>query len=145
MEPRVSLLTLGVADVAASRAFYERLGFSASRASQEGVAFFDAGGVVLAVFGRVALAEDAGIADTAAAFSGVSIAHNVDSPSDVDRVLAEAVAAGARMVKPGQEAFWGGYTGYFADPDGHLWEVAFNPFMPLGEDRRVTLPPAAEP
>jgi uncharacterized protein len=140
MEPRLSFITLGVADVSASRKFYEALGFRASSASQSDVAFFDAGGVVLAVFGREALAEDAGVAADKPGFSGVALAHNVQSQTDVDRVLDEAVAAGAKLLKPGQKAFWGGYSGYFADPDGHIWEVAYNPFMPLNEAGRVTLP-----
>ena len=140
MQPRLSLVTLGVADVAAARAFYERLGFKASAASQEGVAFFAAGGVVLGLFGRAALAEDAQVADSAPGFSGVALAHNVSSEAEVDAVLAEAVAAGGCLLKAGQKVFWGGYSGYFADPDGHLWEVAFNPFFPLDSDGRITLP-----
>ena len=87
-----------------------------------------------------ALAEDAGVAADKPGFSGVALAHNVQSETDVDSVLAEAVAAGAKLLKPGQKAFWGGYSGYFADPDGHVWEVAYNPFMPLDEAGRVTLP-----
>lgn len=145
MEPRISFVTLGVADVAAARAFYERLGFKASSASQEGVTFFDAGGVVLALFARPALAEDAHVANSAPAFSGVALAHNVDSEADVDAVLAEAVAAGARLLKPGQRAFWGGYSGYFADIDGHLWEVAYNPFLPRDAHGRIALPPPQAP
>ncbi len=141
MEPRLSFVTLGVADVARARAFYERLGFTASAASQDSVAFFDAGGIVLALFGRAALADDAHVENAAPGISGVALAHNVASEAAVDAVLAEAVEAGARLLKPGQKVFWGGYSGYFADPDGHLWEVAYNPFMPLGEDGRVTLPP----
>ncbi len=140
MEPRLSFVTLGVADVARSRAFYERLGFSASKASNEAVTFFNAGGVVLALFGRKALAEDAGVANAPAAFSGVALAHNVRSEADVDAVLAEATAAGGRIVKPAQRAAWGGWTGYFADPDGHLWEVAHNPFFPLDAHGIVQLP-----
>jgi hypothetical protein len=140
MQPRLSFVTLGVADVAASRKFYEALGFRASSASQADVAFFDAGGAVLAVFGRQALAEDAGVAANKPGFSGVALAHNVQSQTDVDSVLDEAVTAGAKLLKPGQKAFWGGYSGYFADPDGHIWEVAYNPFMPLDASGRVTLP-----
>lgn len=144
MRPRLSFVTLGVADVASARGFYERLGFKASSMSQEGVAFFDAGGVVLALFGRAALAEDAKVedkvGDTAPGFSGVALAHNVGSDAEVDAVLAEAVAAGATLRKPGQKVFWGGYSGYFADPDGHLWEVAHNPFLPLDADGRPLLP-----
>ncbi|MDX2257942.1 MAG: VOC family protein [Hyphomicrobiaceae bacterium] len=140
MQPRVTFVTLGVEDVPRARAFYERLGFRASPMSQEGVAFFDAGGVVLSVFGRAALAEDAKVANSGPGFSGVALAHNVGSEAEVDAVLAEAVAAGATLRKPGQKVFWGGYAGYFADPDGHLWEVAYNPFLPLGRDGRALLP-----
>jgi predicted lactoylglutathione lyase len=140
MQPRVSFVTLGVADIAASRTFYERLGFKASVASQESVTFFDAGGIVLALFGRAALAKDSQMADSKPGFSGIALAHNVASEIEVDSVLAEATGAGARLLKPGQKAFWGGYSGYFSDPDGHIWEVAFNPFMPLDAEGRVTLP-----
>ena len=143
MDPRISFITLGVADVASSRTFYENLGFKASSASQESVTFFDAGGVVFALFGRAALAEDAHIDNSAPGFSGMALAHNVASEADVDAVLAEAVAKGARLLKPAQKVFWGGYSGYFADPDGHIWEVACNPFMPLDPDGRVTLPGAS--
>ena len=140
MQPRLSFVTLGVADVPRSRAFYEALGFKASPASQEGVTFFDAGGVVLALFGREALAEDAHVASSAPGFSGVSLAHNVRSEAEVDAVIAEMASHGGRVLKPGQKVFWGGYSGYAADPDGHLWEVAFNPFFPLDEAGRVQLP-----
>lgn len=140
MQPRLTFVTLGVADVARARAFYERLGFKASSMSQDGVAFFDAGGVVLSLFGRAALAADAQVADAAAGFSGIALAHNVRSDAEVDDVLADAVAAGATLKKPGQKVFWGGYAGYFADPDGHLWEVAHNPFLPLDPDGRPRLP-----
>lgn len=143
MEPRLSFVTLGVSDVVRARAFYEALGFKASAASEGAVTFFDAGGVVLALFGREALAVDAGVPATGSGFSGVALAHNARCEAEVDAVLAEAVAAGARLVKSGQKAFWGGYTGYFADPDGHLWEVAFNPFFPLDAAGRVMLPPPA--
>ena len=141
MQPRISFVTLGVADVARARSFYEALGFRASAASQPSVAFFDAGGLVLSLFSRVSLAGDAGVSDSPPGFSGVALAHNVASEAEVGRVLAEAAAAGGRVVKPAQRAFWGGYSGYFADPDGHLWEVACNPFMPLDDDGRPTLPP----
>lgn len=140
MQPRLSFVTLGVADVARARAFYERLGFRASSASTETVTFFDAGGVVLALFGREALAADAGVADGASGFSGVALAHNVATEEDVAGILAEAEAAGATIVKPSRKAFWGGQSGYFADPDGHLWEVAHNPFLPVDPTGRVTLP-----
>jgi uncharacterized protein len=143
LQPRVSFVTLGVGDVGRSRRFYEALGFKASPASQDAVAFFDAGGVVLSLFGRAALAEDVGVRAGEAEFSGISLAHNVNSESEVDEVLREAVTAGAKLLKPGQKVFWGGYSGYFADPDGHLWEVAYNPFMPLDANGRVILPASA--
>lgn len=141
MEPRLSFVTLGVADMKVSRKFYETLGFRASAASQESVTFFDAGGVVLALFGREDLAIDAAVPSGPSGFSGVALAHNVASEDDADRAIAEAVAAGGRLLKPAQKAFWGGYSGYFADPDGHIWEVAFNPFFPLDAAGRVKLPP----
>ncbi len=139
MEPRISIITLGVKDVARSRTFYEALGFKASTASQESVTFLDGGGVVLGLYGRGPLAEDATVEDSAPGFSGVALAHNARSEADVDAALAEAVAAGAKLVKPAGKVFWGGYSGYFADPDGHLWEVAFNPYFKLGDDGRVEL------
>ena len=143
MQPRISFVTLGVADVARARAFYEALGFRASSASQPSVTFFDAGGMVLGLFGRAALAEDVGMTGSAPGFSGIALAHNVGSEAEVASVLAEAEAAGGRIVKAAQRAFWGGFSGYFADPDGHLWEVAYNPFFPLDAAGRPTLPPPA--
>lgn len=145
MEPRVSFVTLGVKSIARARAFYERLGFRASSASNENVTFFDAGGVVLALFGRADLAADATVENGEPGFSGVALAHNVAGEADVARVLAEAEAAGAAILKPARKAFWGGTSGYFADPDGHVWEVAHNPFFPLDAAGRVTLPPPAPP
>jgi uncharacterized protein len=140
VEPRLTLVTLGVADVAASRAFYEKLGFKASTDSNPNVTFFNAGGLALALFGRAALAEDAQVQNAEFWFSGVTLAHNVASEEEVDKVIAEAVTAGAKQVKPPGKTFWGGYSGYFADPDGHLWEVAHNPFWPLDDEGRVVLP-----
>jgi hypothetical protein len=139
MEPRLTLITLGVGDIARARKFYEALGFKAGRASQESVTFFPAGGVVLALFGRAALAEDATVPDSKPGFSGVALAHNARSEADVDKAMAEAVAAGAKLVKPAGKTFWGGYAGYFADPDGHLWEVAHNPYFRLDEAGRIAL------
>ena len=141
MEPRISLITLGVANIARARAFYEALGFKASAASQPTVTFFEAGGVVLGLYGRDALAEDANVEASGSGFRGVALAHNVRSEAEVETVLAEAVAAGARLLKPAQKVFWGGYSGYFADPDDHVWEVAYNPHSPLDEMGRMTLPP----
>lgn len=140
MQPRLTLVTLGVADVARARRFYEALGFRASSASTADVTFFPAGGTVLGLYGRKALAEDAQVADGPAGFSGVALAHNTASEAEVDLMLAEAVAAGGQLVKPGQKVFWGGYSGYFADPDGHLWEVAYNPFFPFDAEGRLRLP-----
>jgi predicted lactoylglutathione lyase len=144
VEPRVSFVTLGVEDVARSRAFYESLGFRASRASEASVTFFDGGGIVLALFGREALAEDAGLSGSRPGFAVVALAHNVQNEAEVDSVLAEAVAAGGQLLRPGKKAVWGGYSGYFADPDGHVWEVAYNPFFPLDSAGCVTLPPPAD-
>ena len=140
MEQRLSIVTLGVADLAASREFYGRLGWTPSPASNESVAFYDAGGVVFGLYGREALAEDACVDASGGGFRGVSVALNVREKAHVDAVLEEAEAAGGRILKPAQDVFWGGYSGYFADPDGHLWEVAWNPFFPLDEEGRVTLP-----
>ncbi len=139
MQPRLSLITLGVADIARARKFYEALGFKAGSASNESVTFFSAGGVVLALFGRAALAEDATVDDSAPGFAGVALAHNAHSEAEVDNSLAEAVAAGAKLIKPAQKTFWGGYSGYFADPDGHLWEVAHNPYFTFDAEGRVVL------
>ena len=140
MEQRLSIVTLGVADIEASRVFYARLGWTPSPASNDSVVFYDAGGVVLGLYGRQALAEDATVDPKGEGFRGVAVAYNVREKADVDGVLREAEAAGARIVKPGQDVFWGGYSGYFTDPDGHLWEVAWNPYFPLDDHGRVTLP-----
>lgn len=139
---KMTLVTLGVADVAVSRRFYEGLGFRAAGFDNEGVAFFDMNGVVLAVFGRDDLAEDAGVSvEDGQAFSRISLAINLDSESAVDAAMAFAASKGGRIVKPARKVFWGGYAGYFADPDGYLWEIAFNPFWPLDEHGRPQLPP----
>ncbi len=141
MEQRLTLITLGVADLARSRRFYlDGLGWTASSAGNEHVVFIAAGGVVLGLYGRAALAEDMRVAAEGRGFAGFSLAHNVRTREEVDRVLAQAQAAGATVLKPAEEAFWGGYSGYFADPDGHPWEVAWNPFFPLDADGRVLLP-----
>ena len=144
MEQRVSLITLGVADLARARAFYEEgLGWTPSPASQEGVAFYQAGGLAIGLYPRAELAADCGLADPGPqAFSGLTLAYNTRSRAEADAVLAEAVAAGGKLVKPAQEVFWGGYSGYFADPDGHLWEVAHNPFWTLDADGALRLPDA---
>jgi catechol 2,3-dioxygenase-like lactoylglutathione lyase family enzyme len=140
VEQRISVVTLGVTDVQASAAFYERLGWTRSSQSQEAVAFFDAGGTVFGLFGTEDLADDAGLSGEGSGFRGVTLAQNLASKEAVDALLKEAEGAGARIIKPAAETFWGGYSGYFADPDGHLWEVAHNPFWPLDADGRVQLP-----
>ena len=140
MEPRLSLVTLGVADVARARAFYEALGWRASEAGGDGVAFFQANGLALALYGRAALAEDAGVEDRPGGFAAIALAHNVRSRAAVDGVLDTARAAGARIIRPARDAAWGGYSGYFADPDGHLWEVAWNPHFPLDASGNLRLP-----
>jgi len=139
VEQRISLITLGVADVAASRAFYERLGWAASPSSQDDVAFFQAGGMAVALWARDALAEDSCVTDVGG-WGGVTLAYNVGSPADVDATLEEAEAAGATIPRRGAETFWGGYSGVFVDPDGHPWEVAHNPFWELRDDGAVVLP-----
>jgi catechol 2,3-dioxygenase-like lactoylglutathione lyase family enzyme len=131
MEPRITLVTLGVSDLARSIRFYrDGLGLP-QRATPESVAFFEMRGMWLSLYAREALAEDATVSPEGSGFRGFTLAHNVRSPDAVDRLLAEAVAAGATLVKPGQKVFWGGYSGYFADPDGFLWEVAWNPDLPI--------------
>ncbi len=136
---RVNLITLGVSDVAMSTQFYERLGWKKSADSNENVTFFHANGTVLGLFGRVALAEDAQVAPSKDGFSGVTLAQNFDSEQEVDAAFAHAMVCGAKALKRPQKVFWGGYSGYFADPDGHVWELAFNPFMPLNSNGHMTL------
>lgn len=132
MQPRISMITLGVSDLAASVRFYEQgLGLPRMESPPE-VAFFTLNGSWLGLYGREALAEDAGVSDEGAGFAGFTLAHNVASEAAVDAVMAQAIAAGATLVKPAQKVFWGGYSGYFADPDGYLWEVAHNPLFWVG-------------
>jgi uncharacterized protein len=131
MEPRITLVTLGVSDLARSIRFYrDGLGLPQSE-TPESVAFFEMRGMWLSLYAREALAEDATVSPEGSGFRGFTLAHNVRSPEAVDRLLADAVAAGATLVKPGQKVFWGGYSGYFADPDGFLWEIAWNPDLPI--------------
>jgi catechol 2,3-dioxygenase-like lactoylglutathione lyase family enzyme len=138
----MTLVTLGVADVAASRRFYEGLGFRPADFDNADVAFFDMNGVVLAVFGRKDLGEDAAVAvEAGGAFSRMSLAINLDSEAAVDAAMAFAAQQGGRVTQPARKVFWGGYAGYFADPDGFLWEIAYNPFWPLDEHGRPQLPP----
>ncbi|HEX8913197.1 MAG TPA: VOC family protein [Humisphaera sp.] len=141
MPLRLSLVTLGTADVPRAVAFYrDGLGLPMSSASVDDVAFFRAGGCVLAVYPRDKLAGVPDPLPAGGAYGGFTLAYNVPDKADVAAVLARAAAAGARVVKPAADAFWGGHHGYFADPDGHLWEVAWNPFFPLDEAGNVVLP-----
>src|SRR3954466_12607789 len=140
MEPRISLITLGVADLGRARAFYEALGWRASSASTHDVTFFQGNGLALALFGRAALAADSAVPDHPTGFSGIALAHNAHSKAEADQVFAEALAAGAKSLKAPHDTNWGGYSGYFADLDGHLWEVAWNPFFPLDLHGNLGLP-----
>ncbi len=142
MEQRLSMVSLGVENVAESTAFYDRLGWKKSEtASNDAITFIQLGGIMLGLYGRGPLAEDIGIEDSARTdFSGITLAHNTRSKEQVDDVLSLVVNAGAKLLKPGQDVFWGGYSGYFADPDGHIWEVAWNPFLEISENGAIILP-----
>ncbi len=141
MEPRVSIVTLGVTDLERAVSFYQDgLGWPLSGASNENIAFFKTSGTVLALHPREKLAADANTEPEGSGFSGFTLAHNVADKEQVARVLGEAEAAGARIVKEAQDVFWGGHSGYFADPDGYLWEVAWNPYAPLAKDGSLILP-----
>jgi hypothetical protein len=140
MEQRLSLITLGVAELERSSEFYERLGWRRSMTKAEGVVFFQAGGIALALYPRNELAKDARIAPQGDGFNGISLAYNTRNREEVDSVLAEAQAAGAKILKPAEEAFWGGYSGYFADLDGFLWEVAWNPSLAMTKDGSIRVP-----
>jgi uncharacterized protein len=138
MEQRISLITLGVADVPAARAFYDALGWTCDTDPALDVAFFQLGGVVLAVWDRRQLTEDSTVTDRGG-FGGVTLAYNVRAPEEVDAVLTEAEAAGATIGRPGAKTFWGGYSGVFVDPDGHPWEVAHNPHWTIEADGSVRI------
>jgi catechol 2,3-dioxygenase-like lactoylglutathione lyase family enzyme len=137
--PCLTVVTLGVQNLARSRTFYEALGFRPSSSSNESIVFVDAG-VVLALYRRKLLADDANIPSEGSGFGGVTLARNVRSKAEVDAALEVAKKAGAAILKPAQEAFWGGYSGYFADPDGYPWEVAYNPHWTLDANGQVVLP-----
>jgi catechol 2,3-dioxygenase-like lactoylglutathione lyase family enzyme len=139
MEQRVSLITLGVRDLARARAFYEALGWTTRAGAEDDVVFFQAGGMVVALWDRASLAEDSGV-DDAGGWGGVTLAYNVRSPAEVDRVIEEARSAGANIVREPDETFWGGYSAAFTDPEGHAWEVAHNPRWTIHEDGSVELP-----
>jgi uncharacterized glyoxalase superfamily protein PhnB len=138
----LSLVTLGVSSIPRSVEFYERLGFERRMHENEGIGFFQAGAVAFAVFSSAELAKDANVAfeNMSDSFRGFSLAWNCRSKLEVDAVIEHAEKTGAVIRKPAQDVFWGGYSGYFADPDGHLWEVAFNPHFPLSDDGRLQIP-----
>lgn len=141
MEQRVSLITLGVSDLKRARTFYEALGWRGQEVEE--TVFFQAGGLAVTLWSREKLAADAGIDEVDGArprFSGITLAHNVRSEDEVRQVVATASDAGATVTRPPEATFYGGYAAYFSDPDGHLWEVAFNPGFTLGEDGSLTLP-----
>jgi uncharacterized glyoxalase superfamily protein PhnB len=139
VEQRISLITLGVADVSRARTFYERLGWQGQEAEE--TVFFQAGAMAVVLWARHKLAADAGIGDSSAGgFGGLALAHNVRSQAEVDGLLASAADAGAQITQAARETFYGGYAGYFRDLDGHVWEIAYNPGFRLGPDGSLTLP-----
>jgi catechol 2,3-dioxygenase-like lactoylglutathione lyase family enzyme len=138
VEQRVSLITLGVTDLARARAFYEALGWTTGAAPADDVVFFQTGCTIVALWGRDRLAEDSGVED-GGGWGGVTLAYNVRSPEEADAVTEEARRAGARIVREPAATFWGGYSAVFVDPDGHPWEVAHNPHWTIGEDGSVSL------
>jgi len=141
IEPRINFVTLGVADIKKARGFYEKgLGWKVSAASQGDIVFFQLGGTVLALYPRKLLAEDATLKAAGSGFRGFTLAHNVRKKEEVAQVLKIAEKAGAKIVKPAQAVFWGGHSGYFADPDGHLWEVVWNPHFKMSGQGEIRLP-----
>jgi uncharacterized protein len=135
MEPRISFITLGVKDIQRSVSFYrDGLGFPLSSASKDDIAFFKLSGIVLALYPAHKLAEDAHVPPQGSGFRGLTLAHNVRKREEVGEVLSLAAAAGGTITKPAQDVFWGGYSGYFSDPDGHLWEVVWNPHFAFADD-----------
>jgi uncharacterized protein len=141
LTPRITIITLGVADMIRMRAFYEALGFVASAASNQSVTFFDANGVVLGLFGHAELAHDAKVMPEAMQrYKGSTLAWNATSEAHVDDILSHAKACGANILKPAEKVFWGGYSGYFSDPENNMWEVAFNPFFGFNDRMQLQLP-----
>jgi uncharacterized protein len=138
LDQRLSLVTLGVADLARARGFYEALGWKSGAAPADDVVFFQAGGMIVALWGREQLAEDSGVEDPGG-WGGITLAYNARSPEEVDAVIAEAENAGAQIARHGAETFWGGYSGVFLDPDEHPWEVAHNPHWTIEDDGSVKL------
>lgn len=139
MEQRISIVTLGVANLERSRQFYERLGWKRSVASNESIIFFQTGGMALALYPRDELAKDANVAVEGQGFCGVTIAYNARTRDEVDSLMTEALTAGAKILKSAEEASWGGYSGYFSDPDNFPWEVAWNPFFEIANDGSLRL------
>ncbi|MFD1881709.1 VOC family protein [Paracoccus pacificus] len=137
---RVTLVTLGVADMMRARRFYEGWGWTPHQPEQEGVLFFQMNGAVLALFGISDLAADQGRADAQLGTGAMTLAQNCADDAETDAVFDAAIAAGATPLKRPEKVFWGGYSGYFSDPDGHVWEIATNPFWPLDSDGSLTLP-----
>lgn len=137
---RITLITLGVKDLAAARAFYARLGWEEHPRSQESVAFYQLHGAVFGLFGRDALADDQGRPGAELGAGASTLAQNFATKAEVDAAFEAAIAAGGTALKKPEEVFWGGYSGYWADPDGHVWEVAMNPFWPLAKDGSLHLP-----
>ncbi|MGI3184761.1 VOC family protein [Nioella aestuarii] len=139
---RITLVTLGVADMARSRAFYAALGWQMHPESQDAVTFYQANGFVFGLFGMEALAKDQGRPNAALGTGAATLAQNFATEAEVDTAYATALSAGATALKAPEKVFWGGYSGYFADPDGHVWELAMNPFWPLNDDGSLRLPDA---
>jgi catechol 2,3-dioxygenase-like lactoylglutathione lyase family enzyme len=141
MDQRINVVTLGVASIERARSFYcDALGWQPSETSTDEIVFIPMGAIVLALYPRGLLAEDARLGAEGTGFGGITLAQNVATKPEVDAALGAAVQAGGKVLRPAQEVFWGGYSGYFADPDGHAWEVAYNPHWSLTPDGRVVLP-----
>jgi len=139
MDQRISLITLGVTNLARAREFYERLGWRGQELEQ--TVFFQAGGLAVVLWGRDKVAADAGVEDNSTdGFGGMTLAHNVRSRDEVDEIMRQAADAGAGITRPAEETFYGGYAGFFTDPDGHVWEIAHNPTFPLDRDGAITIP-----
>jgi catechol 2,3-dioxygenase-like lactoylglutathione lyase family enzyme len=139
MEQRITLITLGVADVARARRFYEALGWKASDTSTEGIVYFNAGGPALVLFGRPALARNAGVEDGGGSFSGITLTYHVRRQEEIYRIMGKVKAAGGTVLKAAEKVPWGGYAAWFADPDGHPWEITWSPTVQLDTDGHVRL------
>lgn len=140
MDQRISIVTLGTDDLPRAVAFWEAMGWPRRAKAFEAIAMFQVGGLALALYPFDKLADDCGMADRGKGFGGFTIAHNLGSKAEVDALLSRAVECGGTLQKPAHDAFWGGYSGYFCDPDGHPWEIAYNPFVPMATDGSLVLP-----